>query len=213
LTRTNFERTSAHSTGKNEHPMNRTTLILVFGCLALGACSGNTTLSNLSTGSIFGGAKPPETPAGTAQTVAAPAAPVSTPTDRAFQVGSVTARATKCGYNFDPAKLKANYMAYETSLGLAPADTAKIDKIYTVAFNGTTKAAASDPNYCNEKKTKEIKEDLGKLLAGDYTPTKRKVAAADQDEGLFGGMFGGGSDGASDEYKATLPTDNSRDGL
>ena len=192
--------------------MNRTTLTLLFGCLVLSACSGNQTLSNISTGSLFGGAKPPEAAAAT-QAVAAAAPPVSTPTDRAFQVGSVTARATKCGYNFDPAKLKANYMAYETSMGLAPADTGKIDKIYTVAFNGITKAAASDPNYCNEKKTKEIKEDLNKLLAGDYTPTQRKVAAAEQDEGLFGGMFGGSSDGESEGYKATLPTDNSRDGL
>lgn len=191
--------------------MKRTTLTLLFGCLALGACSGNQTLTNISTGSLFGGAKPPE--AGSTQAVAAAAPPVSTPTDRAFQVGSVTARATKCGYNFDPAKLKANYMAYETSMGLAPADTGKIEKIYTVAYNGITKAAASDPNYCNEKKTKEIKEDLSKLLAGDYTPTQRKVAAAEQDEGLFGGLFGGGSDGDSDGVKMTLPTDNSKDGL
>lgn len=197
--------------------MNRTTLTLLFGCLALGACSGNKTLSGLSTSSIFGGAKPPETAAaqpGASPAVAAPAPPVSTPTDRAFQVGSVTARATKCGYNFDPAKLKANYIAYETSMGLAPADTAKLDKIYTIAYSGITKAAASDPNYCSEKKTKEIKEDLGKLLAGDYTPTQRKVAAAAQDEGLLGGMFGGGGDSSDDGgYKATLPTDNSRDGL
>jgi hypothetical protein len=194
--------------------MKRTTLTLLFGCLALGACSGNQTLTNISTGSLFGGAKPPEAPAGGAQAVAAPAAPVSTPTDRAFQVGSVTARATKCGYNFDPARVKANYMAYETSMGLAVTDTAKIEKIYTVAYNGITKAAASDPDYCNEKKTKEIKEDLNKLLAGDYTPTQRKVAEAEQDEGLFGGLFGGDSGGDSDGgYKATLPTDNSRDGL
>lgn len=193
--------------------MRRTKLTLLFGCLALGACSGNQTLTNISTGSLFGGAKPPEAPAAGAQAVAA-AAPVSTPTDRAFQVGSVTARATKCGYNFDPAKLKANYMAYETSMGLAPADAGNVEKIYTVAYNGITKAAASDPNYCNEKKTKEIKEDLSKLLAGDYTPTQRKVAAAEQDEGIFGGLFGGDSSGDSDGgYKATLPTDNSRDGL
>src|SRR5262245_33019348 len=114
--------------------MNRTTLTVVLGCLALGACSGNKTLSSLTTGS------PPETPAAVA---AAPAPPVSTPTDRAFQVGSVTARASKCGYNFNPAKLKANYMAYETSLGLAPADSEKLEKIYTVAYNGTMKGAAS----------------------------------------------------------------------
>lgn len=184
--------------------MNRATLPLVFGCLALGACSGNQTLS---TGSLFGGTKPPE-----AQPAAAPVPPPSTPTDRAFQVGSVTARATKCGYNFDPAKIKANYLAYESSQGATPDDIAKIEKVYGVAYNGITKAAASEANYCSDSKTKEIKADLGKLLAGDYTPTPRKVAAA-EDQGLFGGMFGGSSNSDGEGFKATLPTDNSRDGL
>ena len=198
--------------------MNRTMLPLVFGCLALGACSGNQTLSGLSTGSLFGGSKPPAeaaqvaTPAGAPAVAAAPVPTPSTPTDRAFQVGSVTARATKCGYNFDPARIKANYVAYESSLGATPDDIAKIEKIYTVAFNGITKAAATEENYCNEKKTKEIKADLTKLLAGDYSPTPKKVAAA-EDQGLFGGMFSGGSSSDSDGFKATLPTDNSRDGL
>jgi hypothetical protein len=199
--------------------MNRTTLSLVFGCLvvgssALGACSGNQTLSNLSTGSLFGGAAPPaEAQAATPAVAAAPVAAPSTPTDRAFQVGSVTARATKCGYNFDPARIKANYVAYETSLGATPDDVTKIEKIYTVAFNGVTKAAATEENYCSEKKTKEIKADLTKLLAGDYTPTPRKVAAAEEDQGLFGSMFGGSSSSDGEGYKATLPTDNSRDGM
>jgi hypothetical protein len=184
--------------------MNRTTLTVVLGCLALGACSGTTTLSSLTTGS------PPDA---AATAVVVPTPPVSTPTDRAFQVGSVTARATKCGYNFNPAKLKANYMAYETSMGLAPADAEKLEKIYSVAYNGTMKGAASDPNYCSEAKTKDIKEDLNKLLAGDYTPTKKKIAAAEEDEGLFGGLFGGSSgSSSSDGVKMTLPTDNSRDG-
>ncbi len=175
------------------------------------------TLSGLSTGSLFGGSKPPAeaqaaTPAGAPAVAAAPVPTPSTPTDRAFQVGSVTARATKCGYNFDPARIKANYVAYESSLGATPDDIAKIEKIYTVAFNGITKAAATEENYCNEKKTKEIKADLTKLLAGDYSPTPRKVAAA-EDQGLLGGMFGGGSSSDSEGFKATLPTDNSRDGL
>ena len=121
--------------------MKRTTLTLLFGCLALGACSGNQNSFEYFDRVAFRRRKATRGGGGHRSDWAAAAPPVSTPTDRAFQVGSVTARAAKCGYNFDPAKIKANYMAYETSMGLAPADSGKIEKIYTVAYNGITKAA------------------------------------------------------------------------
>ena len=38
--------------------------------------------------------------------------PAGDPTSRAFQVGSTSARAVKCGYNFDPNKLRAIYGAF-----------------------------------------------------------------------------------------------------
>jgi hypothetical protein len=166
--------------------MTLRTLLLAFCSVGLAACSGG---GGLSTASILGGGSS----AGAAP-AAAPAAPVSDPTSRAFNVGMVSARATKCGYNFDPAKLKANYFAAEAALGTPAEDMAKIEKIYTVAHNGVTKAAATEPNYCTEQKTKEIKEDLTKLLAGDYTPTSRKVAVED-DGGLFSGFGGAGDKG------------------
>jgi hypothetical protein len=173
-------------------------LLLAFCSVGLAACSGGG--GGLSTASILGGGS------SASATPAAPAVPVSDPTSRAFNVGMVSARATKCGYNFDPAKLKANYFAAEAALGTPPADMVKVEKVYTVAHNGVTKAAATDPNYCSDAKTKQIKEDLTKLLAGDYTPPPRKVAE-EYDGGLFSGW---GSDGGSDnEFKATLPTDNS----
>jgi len=173
-------------------------LLLAFCSLGLAACSGG---GGLSTASILGGGSS----AGAAP--AAPAPPVSDPTSRAFHVGMVTARAAKCGYNFDPAKLKANYFASEAALGTSPADMAKIEKIYTVAHNGVAKAAAEEPNYCSEQKTKLIKEDLTKLLAGDYTPPARKVAAED-DGGLFSG-FGssGGSDSSAPVFKPSTAND------
>jgi hypothetical protein len=106
----------------------------------------------------------------------------------------VTARATKCGYNFDPAKLKANYFSAEAALGTPSEEIAKLEKIYSVAHNGVMKAAAEEPNYCSEQKTAQIKEDLGKLLAGDYTPTQRKVVEED-DGSLFSGWGSSGSEG------------------
>ena len=107
----------------------------------------------------------------------------------------MTARAVRCGYNFDPNKVKTNYFASEQAAGLAPEQAANLEKAYTIAFNGVNKAAVEDPNYCSSRKTQTIKADLGKLLAGDFAPPppKQEVAKA-QDEGFFGGLFSSNAD-------------------
>ena len=162
-----------------------TVLVLVLAA-ALSGCSGG---GGLSTSSILG-SDPPTPPA--AQAVAAP----SDPTSRAFQVGSVSARAVKCGYNFDAARLKATYLSHETANGLPATELGKLEKVYDVAYSGVTKAAAEDPNYCSEQKTRVIKADLNRLLAGDFEPPKR-VAQKQDDGGLFSGWFDGSSGGDS----------------
>lgn len=163
--------------------------------LAAAALSGCSSSGGVSTASILGDAPTPPPAAAAAQAgvaaPAVPAAPASTPTDRAFQVGSVTARAVKCGYNFDQAKLKASYMANE--IGRGTADTTQLDKIYQVAYNGVMKAAAEDPSYCSDRKTQSIKTDLARLLAGDFEPPKKAVVAKTDDGGMFDGWFDGGS--------------------
>ena len=165
-------------------------------CLALvaaaltGGCSG---APSLSTGSILGTDEKP-----------ADAAPVNDPTMRAFQVGTISAKAIKCGFNFDPAKLKTNYLAYERTMS-PTADIANIEKIYDVTFNGVAKAVAGESSYCTTEKTKTIKADLGRHLAGDYTPSA--APKKQEEEGLFSGWGSGGSD--SEGMKSTLPTDNS----
>ena len=131
-------------------------ILLVFCSVGLAACSGG---GGLSTASILGGGSG-------AEAAAAAPAPPSDPMSRALNVGMVSARAAKCGYNFDPAKLKANYFASEAALGTSPQDMAKVEQIYNVAHNGVAKAAATEPNYCSEQKTKQIKEDLTKLSGG-----------------------------------------------
>lgn len=160
----------------------------------LAGCSGN---SSLTTGSLFGDSAKPAV-------AAAPAPPPNEPTTRAFQVGTVSARAVKCGFNFDPAKLKANYLASEAKLGATPADMAKIEKIFGIAFNGVAKAVADTSEYCTEAKTKVVKADLTRHLAGDYSPSAQKPAPVEDD-----GLFSFGSQGNGDGYSATLPTDNS----
>lgn len=162
----------------------------------LAGCSG---LPSLSTGSIFGGAKP--------EAAAAPVSATGDPTSRAFQVGTVAARAKKCGYNFDADKLKATFLAAEIGQGAADADVPRMTQIYDVAFNGVTKAVAADPQYCTEQKTASIKADLNRHLAGDFTPSAVKKAPVD--EGLFSGW--GSDDGGKDNGPLhTLPDDNSK---
>ena len=138
-------------------------MIFALSCaLAAGGCSGS---SGLSTGSLFGGGSAaPAAPA-----AAAVANPAGDPTSRAFQVGSTSARAVKCGYNFDPNKLRANFIANEAA-GVNAADIPRVEKVYDTAFNGVAKAVASQPDYCSPAKTADIKANLTRHLAGDFTP-------------------------------------------
>lgn len=163
----------------------------------LAGCSGN---ASLTTGSLFGGDQK-----SAAAAAAAPAPPPNEPTTRAFQVGTVSARAVKCGFNFDPARLKANYLASEAKLGATPEDMAKIEKIYNVAYNGVAKAVAATSEYCTEAKTKVVKGDLTRHLAGDYTPSAQKPAQPEDDDGLF--SFGNQNKG--NEGFGNHPMDNS----
>ena len=165
-------------------------LILALVAATLAGCSGT---PSLSTGSLFGSDEP-----------AKPAGPVNDPPMRAFQVGTVSARAIKCGFNFDPAKLKSSYLTYEGQLA-AGGDLSKLERIYDVSFNGVAKAVAGERNYCSPQKTKQIKADLARHLAGDYTPTPRKQEP--QEEGIFSGWGSGGSE--SEGMKTKHPMDNS----
>lgn len=182
--------------------MKASDLALIMGSLALTGCSS---LPSLSTGSIFGGSTAPA--GATAVQSAADVNPVATsdPTSRAFQVGTVSARAVKCGYNFDPVKLRAAFLAAEVGAGASTADVPRIEQIYDVSFIGVAKATATDPKYCTDARTKEIKADLTRHLAGDFTPPPRKQAVAES-----GGLFSdwGSSSGKDTGPKFQHPMDN-----
>jgi hypothetical protein len=151
----------------------RLTLIGVVAASAAG-CSSD---GGLSTGTLIGGNS-----ANTAKALPNN----NTATGRALHVGSVSGRATKCGFNFDAAALRANYLAAEATGGTAVADLGKIEGIYDSGYRGVLSAAARDPNYCNSKRTYVIKTALNKALAGDYAPPPLKVK---KDAGLFGGFL------------------------
>lgn len=170
--------------------------LLAAACLLLAGCSGST---GLTTGSLFGGSSAPAK--------AAPPQVKNDPTSRAFQVGTVSARAVKCGYNFDATRLKANFLAAEAAQGTPVSELGNVERTYDVAYNGVTKAIAAQAQYCSERKTAEIKQDLTRHLAGDYTPSPPR-AAPQEDDGLFG--FGGNDSRrhADDPIIAAHPMDN-----
>jgi hypothetical protein len=162
-------------------------ILLALLAAALTGCSA---ASSLTTGSILGGpAKPTSADPGS----------INDPTNRAFQVGTVSAKAIKCGFNFDPAKLKNNYLTYERTL-TPGADLSKVERIYDVSFNGVAKVVAGEADYCSDEKTKAIKADLSRHLAGDYTPAIRPKAP--EQDGVFDSVFAGDTSGQEyDERK------------
>ena len=166
----------------------QTILILAMAAGFSGCSEG----PSLSTSSIFGGGETKQ---------AALAKPTNTPSNRALQVGTTAARATKCGYNFDAAQLRANSLAYEA--GLAPGtDQSSVVKTYDISYSGITKAVANKPGYCTDQKTTDIKAALNRHLAGDYTPDPPKQVA--KEEGIFSGWAS--EEGDDSGVRNTLPT-------
>lgn len=147
---------------------------------AVSACGA--TIPGMTTGSLFGGDQKKAEPAVT-----------NDPTSRAFQVAGTAARALKCGFNFDAAKLRTQYLAADA----ATADSAKLAQTYDVTFNATGKAiAGQDEAYCSPTKTTKIKEALNRHLAGDYAPAPPEVV--EDDGGLFGSLGSNSSQGYRD---------------
>ena len=163
-------------------------LILAGLALVLAGCSG---ASGLSTASLTGGDA-------SAAAAAAPAAPPpSDPTSRALQVAATSARASRCGFYFDPSKLKASFITAEMAQGASPEELQKIEREYEFARSSVSEKIAEEAGYCDDFRTKEIKRDLNRHLAGDFTPTPKKE---ESQPGLFAGLMDG--DGQEKPFKA-----------
>jgi hypothetical protein len=122
------------------------------------------------------------------------------PMARPVQVAWTSARAQRCGFNFDPHKLKANYLAYETRQGTPREQLPKIEQTYDTTFQNVSGKVSADPGYCTDRKSADIKGDLNRHLAGDYTPNlpKPKVASCG---GLFDACVSGASEDPFDTTK------------
>ena len=107
------------------------------------------------------------------------------PLARPISVAWTSARARRCGFHFDPAKLRASYLAYEAQQGAAGDQLAKIQSSYDSTVNTISTRINGDPDYCTDRKGADIKADLQRHLAGNFTPNLPK-AKADTSCGFFG---------------------------
>jgi hypothetical protein len=93
------------------------------------------------------------------------------PLARPIQVGWTSARATHCGFIFDPDQLRSNYLASEA--GATPEQMQKIVRAYDYTRESTLATIKDNLSYCNKERTAAIRSDLNRYLAGNYAPSAR----------------------------------------
>lgn len=135
----------------------RPSVFLIGACLALAGCSGR----------LGGGSD-------TQASVAAP--PTSTPPQRAVQVAWTAASARYCAFGLNPQKLKGDYLAWERTQGLPPETIENLGATYDKAFLTFYAKVKDTPGYCSKAKIEEIRPEINRHLAGDYSPRKRVVS-------------------------------------
>jgi hypothetical protein len=91
---------------------------------------------------------------------------------RLRQVASTSARAKRCAFNFDPARLKTSYLDYERSQGATAEQVSKISESYDATLASKAKEVEANPNYCSDRVASLIKSALERHKAGDFTPTQ-----------------------------------------
>jgi hypothetical protein len=128
---------------------------LTLAC-GLSACSGEG--GGLSTASLLG-------------TKAAPQ--LDEPTERALHSAAVSARASKCGYNFNPGRLRESFLASEAAAGATSEQMAKLGQSYDFTHATVSKQISNPEEYCSEQRTREVSAALTKQLAGDFKAPKK----------------------------------------
>jgi hypothetical protein len=116
----------------------------------------------------------------TGSTEAPPAKPFfNDPDTRTMQVAWNSVRATKCGFQLDGAKLRANYFAWEAELGTDQTVLAKLNGDYDRIRGLIAQRVGPQPvaEYCNGAQVAEIRRFIQRYMAGDFsaTPVKRQI--------------------------------------
>lgn len=120
------------------------------------------------------------------------------PLARPIQVAWTSARAQRCGFNFDTGKMRTSYLTYEQRQGAAGEQLVKIQTSYDTTFKTISGKVSADPDYCTDKRSGLIKADLQRHLAGDYAPNLPKPQA---EPVQCGGLFGGSCDSGQTDKK------------
>ncbi len=95
------------------------------------------------------------------------------PLARPIQVAWTAARAQYCGFMFDAAKLKSDYLADETRRGADQDQIQKALKAYDYTYESVSETISEDASYCNKERLDAIRKDLRRYLSGDYAPVAR----------------------------------------
>lgn len=134
---------------------------LALATLGLAACNAG---SLLKTGSLT--------------TAPAPVAPKpTTAIDRALHVAATSARAHKCGFYFDAAALRGNFLTAEGARGTAGEALTKAGQSYDYTALKVAASIKDSEAYCSKARTASIKKSLQVTLAGNFEPPVKKVAA------------------------------------
>jgi len=110
----------------------------------------------------------------TASLLGTPAKPqLDEPTERALHSAAVSARASKCGYNFNPTKLRESFLASEAANGATPEQMTKLGQSYDFTQATVSKQISNPEEYCSDQRTREVSTALTKQLAGDFRAPKK----------------------------------------
>ncbi|ODA68908.1 hypothetical protein A7A08_00742 [Methyloligella halotolerans] len=90
------------------------------------------------------------------------------PLSRPVQVAWTSARASRCGFIFEPAQLRANYLAQMQRLGTPAAEYRRIEEAYDYTYQSVTETVRGQRGYCTKEKTDAIRNDLNQYIAGNF---------------------------------------------